>query len=920
MQIELTSCRVDLARGDVQRPDGTVARLTTLEHKLLRYLVNHPGRDVSHDELLEQVWDSDPAVVTRAVYFTFRRLRAKLEDDPRAPHHLLTIHGVGYRFEGGEAGARRAHQPPLPPRQTNLGTPISPLLGRDEDLERLESWLGDGDRLVTLVGPAGVGKTALVRHLGRRLSQPEVWFCDLTEATEAHQVTATIARTLGLELAETDGAVQVGRALAGRDVVLLLDNLEQVVDRAATLTQRWLADAERLVVLGTSRQPLGLAIERRFAVEPLGRGAAVQLFRDRARAAGRTLEATPQLDTLLADLVDQLDRLPLAIELAAARTPLLSPAQLRDRLEQRFAVLSRGHATGPDRHQTLWAAIEASWSLLDAPEQAALAQLSVFRGGFWLDDAEVVLEDRDGGPSGLDLVQGLLERSLLWSDGGQGPEGELRLSAYVSVAAFAADRLDQSGDRRLAELRHAQRYVDLAEALVDQDRRGDPRALRLLAQERDNLEAVVDRVPTPGLTVRGALGLHHLLTALEPARARAPIEAVLGLADQVDPGLRCQLWIARAQEPDLDRAEALARQLGDPGLLARALASRATAFLLRVQLDEATPVVQQALDAAVAAGDPVLMEATLQLSLRICIERGTLERAREVAEALRRVRREHDLEGLDARNLMTLAGHLGRRREQEELLLHDLQHHRLRGHAVAEATALMGLGLVRAGCRDPAAERTLEEASTQARRLGNVCLGAKVAVARAMVAMEAKDLDRAEALEQQALALARGNAFLTAQALHGLALIALERRAPDLLDRIVYAEEVAGRTDSLHLQLGIAQLRSMALGLQGDHDGAAALHRRIVAQLGEASPAPWTLPCATLVEGMLCVLRVRAGREPPQALQPFRDFLAEVRTAPPGTPALTEVYGSVRLTAELLERWLAETPIAGDDEAQPAPG
>ncbi|MEQ1507286.1 MAG: winged helix-turn-helix domain-containing protein, partial [Myxococcota bacterium] len=265
--MRLTAVELDLGSGTVAR-DGAVAALRPVEQALLRYLIERPGRTVPRDELLAAVWGYRDGVRSRTLDTTVKTLRKKLEADPARPDHLRTVHGVGYCFEPIRAAAVPA-----------IRTPLGALFGRDTLRAHLASVVRD-ERLVTLVGPGGMGKTRLALALAA--DAPPALVVDLAHATTDHQVYAEVARALEVPLGRDPAAV--GRALAARGAIrVVLDNAESLDPggAAAIAALAEAAPAARLVV--TSRRPLRVHAELRIEVPPLDPGAAAALLLDRGR-------------------------------------------------------------------------------------------------------------------------------------------------------------------------------------------------------------------------------------------------------------------------------------------------------------------------------------------------------------------------------------------------------------------------------------------------------------------------------------------------------------------------------------------------------------------------------------------------------------------------------------------------------------
>ncbi len=279
---------------------------------------------------------------------------------------------------------------------TNVAASLDAFVGRIDELTGLlRATAGPGARLVTLVGPGGVGKTRLAREFSRQVLDrfdAGAWFCDLSAARNRDDALGVVAGVVGAPAANTDDdAARLGRILGSRgSLLLILDNLEQFRDEAADLTEGWLAQAPSITIVATSREPLGIPGEYVIHLDSLPAHDAIALFNSRASARWSGWDTTRERGDVEA-LVEALDGLPLAIEMTAAHIQVLRPAEMAARLDERFRLLV-GSRRRPERHQTLRATLNWSWELLEPWERSALVQLSTFRGGFTLDAAEAVLD------------------------------------------------------------------------------------------------------------------------------------------------------------------------------------------------------------------------------------------------------------------------------------------------------------------------------------------------------------------------------------------------------------------------------------------------------------------------------------------------------------------------------------------------
>lgn len=599
-RLRLRGAEVDLAHRTLTR-EGETSALSQQDARLLAFLSAREGLDLSREELLRGVWGYQRSVPTRAVDMAISRLRKKIEVDPGAPDHVLSNRGDGYRFVLALAASVAS---------TRWDQPLTRFFGRGPELAELGERFGAGHRLVALVGPPGVGKTRLAREHARATGVPTV-FAELGEAGGAPEVLATVARALDLTTSGLPAAFvqeSVGRALAARGVrLLVLDNAEHLVHALAGPVLAWLGLAPELRVLLTSRVRPGLPGEVLREVAPLPPEDAAALFLDRAAAAGG-----PALRTDAGDLdavLELLDRLPLALELAAARSRVLSLADLRRRLPEHLDLLAGGG--GEARHATLRGALNWSWDLLEAPARALLTQLSAFSGSFSLDDVEAVAE---GGMLSIPaLLAGLVDQSLVQREATDG-----RYVLLHSVRSFAAARGETAllARARDSHARHfAARAARAVQALCG------PRALQALDVVRPDLP--------------------NLSTAWEQTPAGRP-EALADLTIALD-----ALWTAHGtldQRLDLlDRALDRIEPAGSSR--ARTLLQRAAALMPNGRTAQGERDLRLALASFLAVGDLRGAARTLFHLAASCRRRGLLGEAHEAVGQIRRLGSDDPLVG-----------------------------------------------------------------------------------------------------------------------------------------------------------------------------------------------------------------------------------------------------------------------------------
>lgn len=448
--LQLSDAVVDLrARTVIRRGEALV--LTERETALLAWLRSLDGTTGTRAQLLMYVWGFHPDNVTRTVDVTIARTRDKIEADAGHPEHLVTVRGKGYRL--------------LLPHPDGL-------VARGRIRTELQSALVPGAQ-VTLVGPGGVGKTVLARSLVAERSTA-LW-CDLVAVTPGG-VAPALARLLRVPVSTASD--NLGAALErGAIDLVVLDNAEHVQEETAALVAILAAQAPSVAILVTSRLPLHIDGEQPIELPPLGAEDATLLFRERSPIA-QYGSAEPEV---LQEIVELLDGLPLAIELAAARSRLISPTAMVQRLRDSVAWLRDRSA--PAHHGSLLTAIRWSWELLDAAQQRTLAELSVFAGGADLPALEAVLSPVD---DLLETIDALHEHGLLRIE-------EDRLQMWVGVAEFAREQLEESGTHEPTRARHQRYFADLSlrmdrAAYTDE---GWP-ALATLKRERANLVAALD--------------------------------------------------------------------------------------------------------------------------------------------------------------------------------------------------------------------------------------------------------------------------------------------------------------------------------------------------------------------------------------------------------------------------------------------
>ncbi|HEY0840920.1 MAG TPA: tetratricopeptide repeat protein [Vulgatibacter sp.] len=587
------------------------------------------------------------------------------------------------------------------------------------------------------------------------------WFCDLSSVSRANDLRAAVASSLGIAATLDDTAGDsLDRAIASRGrLLLVLDNIEYSLPDAGAVLGGWLDRCPGAQLLVTSLVRVGIEGETCLDLEPLPAEDAATLYRDRAfrASAGRSLAASDE--RAIAELVDRLDRIPLAIELAAARVQALPPRRFLARIDRRFELLQAAGRKG--RHGSLHRAISCSWELLDRWERLALAQMSIFAGGCTLEAAEEILDCGEGAPSTLDLLESLRHKSLLHIDEGALP----RLSLYESVRAYAALELEALGGPGDLTRRHAAYFLRLGEEWEAASEGADgAAALQNLRLERGNLLAAHRRTleSDPSTCARLALALAPIVT-----RQGTP-EVSIGLLDAAvdcarraaDRRLLLRAHLARAKatvrlgriessRADVDEALSLCSGVDDPRLEGRAWVELGWVLSYRNDFDAAEDAYRGALTVGLRASDRLIQGL-----------------AHNGLGAVQWYRGDADGAGAEfERALALIAG---------------------TGHVHSEAMVRVNRGVALASSgRHEAARRHLEEALRLFGLLGDVHAQGNVLGNLGNVELQAGRLDEAEGVLLRAIPIEQqsGNRRCEGVAVGNLGLVAFDRGDLRLADR-----------------------------------------------------------------------------------------------------------------------------------------
>ncbi|MGZ4332976.1 MAG: ATP-binding protein [Gaiellaceae bacterium] len=475
-------------------------------------------------------------------------------------HRLKDFEGAVHLYQLDE----REFPPLRTPGSIELPTPATPFLGREQELFDAVSLVYERDpRLLTIVGPGGTGKTRFAMELARLLGDDAdggTVFVPLAPLRDAEFVLPALADRLG---ASSPDPAAIAARVGERRTHVVCDNLEQLLPGAARPLADLVAAVPALRLFATSREALRIQGEAELDLPPLGHDEAVRLFCERAQAVRPDVTRTDAVE----QLCDRLDGLPLALELAAARTKLLAPEALLDRLADRLDAL-KGTRDAEERHMTLRATIAWSYDLLDEGEQQLFARLGVFRGGCTLETAEIVCD------ADLDTLASLLDKSLIRRRTGR--LGEERCWMLETIREFALERLRESGREDDLRRRHAEQMLQIARGAhlsVDEVEAAD---IGLAIAEREDLRAALDWAEEndPGFGLELAVELQQLWNASGPKEGFERIQRLLDRAGDISPELRANALRVYGGAADLAGRDELAvqctqesvelyRQLGD---------------------------------------------------------------------------------------------------------------------------------------------------------------------------------------------------------------------------------------------------------------------------------------------------------------------------------------------------------------------
>jgi predicted ATPase/DNA-binding SARP family transcriptional activator len=694
-----------------------------------RWLALDPLHEPAHRALMRlYAWAGQPAAAMRQYQECVRLLDDELGATPEDETTALSEAIRTRQLSAPEPAERQPLVPPEPSeppgdqrgrgelagiappeRPFVVPVPPTPLIGRGDELQVICAYARSvNGRALTITGAGGIGKTRLALEAAHALRDDftdGVYLVELAALNDAALVASTIAQVLGVqERPPQPISATVRDNLRAKHLLLVLDNFEHVVT-AAPLVAELLAACPRLTVLATSRAPLNIRSEQQFILEPLGDLEAVQLFVQRAQAAGASLPADESDATVYSAICRRLDRLPLAIELIAVRARTLAPLELLHELEKPLQALDRGLRDVSPRHQSLRNAIRWSYELLPSDGQLAFRRLGVFAGGCTAEAAQVVLGE---GVAVLPVLEVLHQASLVQR---QLVAEQTRFLMLETIREFALEQLERSGDDEITRAYHAEYVARFSMMAYEELLRAQAPHWRMrVAAELDNVRiafgwALHNQAYETALRIATGVWRFHVwsglvregLERLEAAlayREQAPLEvqsSALRAAGNLARGLsdyhRTRRWLEAAVEA--------AWRLNDQNALLSALTSLGLALCEQGELEDARIHLEVSLELARRAKDPNVAKFSLGLLGNLHLRLGDHARAQSLSEECLRINQaRQDIEGIanalrDLASIANLQGDTSRARQltDEALVLHRSLEHQL---GMGQDYALLG--------------------------------------------------------------------------------------------------------------------------------------------------------------------------------------------------------------------------------------
>jgi predicted ATPase/DNA-binding winged helix-turn-helix (wHTH) protein len=627
---EIGSFQLD-PEGGVLTMDGKPTALGRRAVAVLAELVEHASEYVSKERLLDAGWP-DSVVEEGNLPVQIAAIRRALAS-AGGEHWIETLTRRGYRFVGPVKKLTNDRPRASSTPRSNLPAVLTSFIGRERELVEIKRLL-PSKRLVTILGAGGIGKTRLALQVAAEVVdayRDGAWVAELGSIREPAVVPTTVAQLFGLaERTRASPAESLCAYLKSQQLLLVLDNCEHLIAACAQLVDVVLREAKEVTILATSREPLRLSGEQSYLLQPLSlpepaspdairNSEAVQLFVERVQQQLPGFDLTPDRALAVAGICIHLDGIPLALELAAARTRSLSVEQISARLSDRFRLLTSGSRTALPRQQTLRATLDWSYDLLAEAERVVLRRLSLFPDSFTIEAASAVASDeRIDDDAVSDLVSQLVSRSLVIADTSV---AGTRYRLLETVRAYALEKLGESGETDERLHRHARFFRDLFEReSEDWLRMPNPEWRATYLCELANVRAALDWALGPGSEVAIATDLAGasgpLWTTLGLfGEGVHRLQAAIGRIGPRTPDLaraRLWLWLGRLLDetpaqacPVLERALELYRQLDDSlglGLslmrLGRVLALMGKFDRSEAALNEARPLLERAGPAA----------------------------------------------------------------------------------------------------------------------------------------------------------------------------------------------------------------------------------------------------------------------------------------------------------------------------------
>ena len=591
-------CEIDLSRREI-RTRGAPIALGARAFEIVERLALSAGGLVSKDELMNHVWpgaivgDNTLQVHISAVRKALGPYRELLKTESGRGYRLLGSWTVQREQAPVQVARLEPALPAMAPSRTAFPEIVTNVIGRSAAAQRLQDLLS-AYRLVTLTGPGGIGKTTLALVVARNMLtsfEEGGRLVELASLADPGLVAATVANVLGLRLSgEALSAETIARAIGERNLLLVLDNCEHVIEAAAKLTNAILRQCPRIVLLTTSREVLRVEGEYVYRVPPLDvpisdradpdhilGQSAVELFVARVRALDSSFSPRTEILSSISTICRRLDGIPLAIEFAAARAATIDIPQLAAGLEDRFALLTAGRRTALPRHRTLRATLDWSYELLSPAEATVLRSLAVFAGEFSLEAAIAVVGNMPAS-SVINLIADLVGKSLVVVDI-NAASAWYRLLETNRV--YAAEKLRESGELPQAARRHAEYYRDLlAPAETESESRPQADWLAIYGRHADNVRAGLvwafsrDGDPRIGVALTiAAVPLWVQLSLLAECRERTE-QALLSVESRSDEGARQRMQLSAALAWSLMYGVGRAREAGPAWTTTLELAER----------------------------------------------------------------------------------------------------------------------------------------------------------------------------------------------------------------------------------------------------------------------------------------------------------------------------------------------------------